>query len=49
MKASLKRSVDVILEAIEEIRQQDPALADALKNLADGYHFEKLQQLLEEC
>ena len=40
--------MDVVLETIEEIREQDQALADALKKLAEGYHFEKLQQLLED-
>ncbi|MCK4704125.1 MAG: response regulator, partial [Gammaproteobacteria bacterium] len=40
--------MDVVLETIEEIREQDQALADALKKLAEGYDFEKLQQLLED-
>ena len=39
--------MDVVLETIEEISQQDQALADALKKLAEEYNFEKLQQLLE--
>jgi ABC-type amino acid transport substrate-binding protein/CheY-like chemotaxis protein len=49
----LKKSVaalemDTTLNVIEEIREHDEPLADALKKLVEGYRFDKLQKLLDE-
>jgi CheY-like chemotaxis protein len=40
--------MDVIMDVIEEIRKQNNPLANALKNLAQAYRFDKLQELLED-
>jgi len=40
--------MDTVLAVVEEIKEQDQPLADALKQLVDGYRFDKLQKLLEE-
>ena len=49
----LKKSVaalemDKALRVLEEIREHNQPLADALKKLVDGYRFDKLQKLLKE-
>jgi signal transduction histidine kinase/DNA-binding NarL/FixJ family response regulator len=51
--AKLKKSaaaldIDTILDVLEEIREQNMPLADALKKLVEGYHFDKLQKFLEQ-
>jgi signal transduction histidine kinase/CheY-like chemotaxis protein len=40
--------MDTTLIVIEEIREQDEPLADALKKLVDEYRFDKLQKLLDQ-
>jgi len=45
-KAVAALEIDVVSVVIEEIRGQDPPLADGLKRLVEGYRFDKLQKLL---
>ena len=48
LKASVESlEMDSTLLIIEEICAQNQSLAEALKNLVEGYRFDKLQELLE--
>jgi CheY-like chemotaxis protein len=48
LKASVATlEMDTVLAVIEDIREQNQPLAEALKQLVEGYRFDKLQKLLE--
>jgi ABC-type amino acid transport substrate-binding protein/CheY-like chemotaxis protein/two-component sensor histidine kinase len=49
MKSVAALEMDTTLNVIEEIREHDEPLADALKKLVEGYRFDKLQKLLDEA
>jgi hypothetical protein len=40
--------MDTTLKIIEEIREHDEPLSEALKKLAEEYRFDKLQKLLDQ-
>ncbi len=40
--------MDMALNVIEEIREQNKPLADALQKLAEEYRFDTLQELLDQ-
>jgi hypothetical protein len=40
--------MDMALNVIEEIREQNKPLADALQKLVEEYRFDKLQKLLDQ-
>ena len=40
--------MDLALNIIEEIREQNQPLADALQKLVEEYRFDKLQKLLDQ-
>jgi len=48
IKSVAALEMDITLDVIEEIREHDELLADALKGLVEGYRFDKLQKLLEK-
>jgi ABC-type amino acid transport substrate-binding protein/CheY-like chemotaxis protein/nitrogen-specific signal transduction histidine kinase len=41
--------IDTVLAVLAEIEEQNEPLAKAMKNLAEGFRFDKLQKLLEQC
>ncbi len=53
LSANLKQAIitgspDRIADVLETIRMNDPALADALKKLVDGFEYEKILTLIQE-
>jgi len=47
-KATVRADLSLMLTLIDQIREQDPVLADALADLARDFQYQKLLTLLEE-
>jgi hypothetical protein len=48
-KATIKADLSLILTLIDQIRGQNPALADALADLARSFEYKKILTLIEQA
>ena len=48
-QATIKADLNLILTLIDQIREQDPVLADALADLARDFEYKKILTLIEQA
>jgi len=48
-QAIINLDMDLILDLVSQVRPGNPALADAVTDLAHNYEYERLSRLIEEA